>query len=232
MFQPDHNASPLNPLPWAVSFLALLVTGIELLFGAGERGFIGGPEAVGWRLTAIRDWGVIDPVFDWMVQTGQFPPSELARLLTYPLIHAGFTHALFVVVFILALGKMVGEIFSPAALLSVFFGSAVFGALAYVLLLDERTPLVGGYPGVYGLIGAFSYILWMNLSATGHNRYRAFTLIAVLLGIQLVFGLIFGGGNDWVADFAGFVMGFFMSFVVSPGGVQRMRDWVARARQR
>ena len=45
--------------------------------------------------------------------------------------HGSFTHALFVVVILLALGKMVGEVFRWWAVLVVFFGAAVVGALAY-----------------------------------------------------------------------------------------------------
>ena len=44
------------------------------------------------------------------------------------------------------------------------------------------------------------------------------------MGIQLLFGLLFGGGWDWVAELAGFFTGFFLSFVVSPGGWARVRQ--------
>ena len=49
------------------------------------------------------------------------------------------------------------------------------------------------------------------------------------LGVVLLFGLLFGGGYEWVADFAGFATGFALSFVVSPGGWRHM---VERIRQR
>ena len=39
-----------------------------------------------------------------------------------------------------------------------------------------------------------------------------------------MFGLLFGGGWDWVADLAGFATGFLLSFVVSPGGWARVRE--------
>ena len=55
-------------------------------------------------------------------------------------------------VFVLALGKMVGETFSQTAVVAVFFGAGIAGALAYGLLLDNPYPLLGGYPGAYGLI--------------------------------------------------------------------------------
>jgi len=53
-------------------------------------------------------------------------------------------------------------------------------------------------------------------------------LIGFLMGIQLVFGLLFGGNRDWVADLAGFVAGFGLSFVVSPGGWGRVVDRLRR----
>ena len=47
--------------------------------------------------------------YQW--ETGGHPLEGLPRLVTYPLVHGSFTHALFAVVMLLALGKMVGEIF-------------------------------------------------------------------------------------------------------------------------
>jgi membrane associated rhomboid family serine protease len=222
----DPDASPFNALPPVVVALSLLILGIELLFQAGERHLLGGPAAVGWRLAALQDWGVDGRIFDWMLENRRLLPGELLRLVAYPLIHYSFSHALFVIVFVLALGKAVGEIFHP---LAVFFGSAAAGALVWALVLDDPYTLAGGYPGVYGLIGAFSFMLWVNLGALGANRMRAFTLIGFLLGIQLLFRLLFGGSNDWLADLAGFGAGFLLSFVLAPGGWARV---VARLRQR
>jgi membrane associated rhomboid family serine protease len=225
----DPDASPINPLPPVVVALALVIFGVELIFAAGARGFIGGPDAVGWRLGAIRDFAFYIPIFDLMVDRGDWPMSEVRRFVTYPFIHYGFTHMLLVLVFLLALGKMVGEIFSAWAVVVIFFGSAIIGALVFAAFADVRTPLVGGYPAVYGLIGAYTFILWVRLGREGAPQVRAFTLIAALLFIQLVFGLLFGGGPDWIAEIGGFGAGFLLSFVVSPGGWARV---VARLRQR
>lgn len=217
----DPNAPPFNPLPPVVWLLALPVVAIEALLSAGARGLVGGPSAVGWRIEAIQSYGFADQVWEWMLETRTFPVEHLLRFLAYPFVHISVTHALFVVVFVLALGKFVGEVFRLWAVLAVYFASAVVGALAYGLLLDDPMPLIGGYPAVYGLIGAFTFILWADLGARGANRARAFRLIGFLLAIQLVFGLLFGGGRDWVADLAGFGAGFALSFLVSPGGWAR-----------
>jgi rhomboid protease GluP len=93
--------------------------------------------------------------------------------------------------------------FSPLAFIAIFWVSAVFGALAYVLLLDSPFPLIGGYPGVYGLIGAFTFLMWVDAGLRGESQLRAFGLIGALLAIQIVFGVIQGDFGNVVADLAG-----------------------------
>ena len=220
----NHNVSPFNALPPVVVALAAVIAGLEGLFQLATAGFLGGQGGVGWRLAAFQDYAVLDEVADWMIANGVFPPEQLLRFLTYPLIHGGFVHAAFVVVFILAIGKMVAEVFSPLAFVAIFWASAIFGALGYVLILDSPYPLVGGYPGVYGLIGAFTFLMWVDASRRGDNRMRAFGLIGALLGIQLIFGVIQGDFGSVTADLPGFAAGFLLSFVVSPGGWQRLRE--------
>ena len=217
----DPDRSPLNPLPFVVWMLAGPVAAIELLLSLADRGIIGGGLGFTWRVEAIQRFGFSGQIFDWMVANHFYPVEQMIRFVTYPFFHASFTHMMFVFVFILALGKMVGEVFSAAAVLTVFFASAIMGALVFGLMLDDPAWLVGGYPPVYGLIGAFTFLLWVRATGQGSGRLRAFGLIGTLLGIQLVFGALFGGSNEWVADLSGFATGFGLSFVVCPGGWRR-----------
>ncbi|MFN6977984.1 MAG: rhomboid family intramembrane serine protease [Gemmobacter sp.] len=217
----DHAQPPLNPLPPVVWLLALPVVAMEVVLGLGGSGLVGGPEAIGWRLQAVERFAFSPGILAWMWETGRWPAMQAARIVTYPFVHVGLTHAIFVLVFILALGKMVGEVFRAWGVLLVFFGAAVAGALVYTAV-GITVPLIGGYPAVYGLIGAFTFLMWVRLAAAGANRMRAFTLIGLLLAIQLVFGVLFGGGSEWIADIAGFGAGFLLSFVAVPGGVGRV----------
>jgi len=224
---PDHHdpdASPFNPLPPVVVALSLVIFAVELIFEAGTRGFVGGPEAVGWRLDAIQSYGFFAPVLDIMVSRGEWPLEQVARFVTYPFVHWSFMHMVMVLVFLLALGNLVGRLFSPWAVLAIFFGSSICGALLYAVVTGSPEPLVGGYPAAYGMIGAYTFILWVNLGRQGAPQSGAFTLIALLMGIQLLFGLLFGSRPDWVADVGGFATGFLLSFVVSPGGWTRVLD--------
>lgn len=221
----DHNAPPLNPLPPVVWVLALPVIAMELVLSLAERGLVGGAQGVGWRLQAVERFGLFPELVKYQWEMGGQPVEELHRVVSYALVHGSFTHAVFAVVMLLALGKWVAEVFRWWAVLVVVLGSAAVGALAYGLLIpDLRSPLIGAYPAVYGLIGAFTFMLFTNLSRVGANKFRAFSLIGALLFFQLVFGVLFGAGWDWVADVAGFAAGFLLSFVVSPGGFRRVMD--------
>lgn len=225
----DHDAAPFNPVPPVVVFLALAIFGVELIFQMGARGYVGGQDAIGWRNEAIREYGFFGLVFDWMVQTGRWPFTELLRFVTYPFVHIGFTHMIMAAVFLLALGKLVGEVFGNFAVILVFFTSSVAGALAYTLFLDDQMPLLGAFPGVYGYIGSYTLLMFISAGQTGDSRLGAFRLIGVLLGIQLVFGLLFGSSNDWVAEVAGFVTGFALTALLVPGMVAQL---IRRLRQR
>lgn len=232
MHDPDLNASPFNAIPPVIVGLVVAIAAIELGFQLGASGLIGGPQAVGWRLAAIESYGFFDPLFDYMRLEWVWPLQHVARFVTYAFVHAEAVHAIFAAVLLLAMGKFVAERFASWAVLVVVFGSAIVGALAYGLILDTNVPLIGFYPGVYGLIGAYTFTLLLFYEATGQNRLQAFQLIAFLLGLQLLFGALFGGGLDWVADFAGFVTGFALSFAVAPGGSWRISRLLDRTRDR
>ena len=219
--------APINPLPWIVWALALPMIAMEAVLTFGGSSFSGDPSGIAWRLRAVENLALFPHFWHESWAANSWIAPEPWRLLTYPLVHGATSSTLFAVVILLALGKMVGEIFRWWAVAVIFFGAAILGGLAYTLLLPgPPVPLIGGFPGDYGLIGAFTWLLWMRLAGSGDNRYRAFTMIGFLMGAQLVFGLLFGGGFVWIADLAGFVAGFALSFVVSPGGPQRLQRWL------
>lgn len=224
----QSNNSPFNTIPPVVAALSLFILGIELVFYLGAAGILGGPQAVGWRLAAFQQYAFSSEIFLWMLETGRFLPEHMVRLISYLFLHGSFTGALFAAAMVLALGKMVGEVFSGLATLLVFVLSGLVGAIAFALILQSPIPLIGAFPGVYGLIGAYSFLMWVQLRLLGEDQKRAFYLIGGLMGIQLVFGLLFGGTGDWVADLAGFGTGFALSFVFVPGGWARIREMLQR----
>ncbi|NDW01561.1 rhomboid family intramembrane serine protease [Salipiger sp. PrR002] len=224
----QHNVSPFNSLPPVIVGLAVVIVGVEAAFSLGARGLVGGPGAVGWRLDALQRFAFSGEIWHWMLSTGQFPAQHVIRFFSYPFVHASFSHALFAAVMLLALGKMVGEALGSWRTLAILAASSLGGALAYGFV-STPVPLIGAFPPVYGLIGGFTYLLWLRLGQLGAQQARAFSLIGILLGIQLLFGLLFGGSLDWVADLGGFASGFLLTVLLVPGGWARLRQ---RLRQR
>lgn len=217
----SDDPSPFNSMPAPVWALFLMIAGVEGLFSLGEAGLIGGPGAVGWRLTAINDYGFSGAAFNFMVENGRLLPDQMLRFVTYPFVHGSFTSMLFAGVLLLAMGKMTGEVMGGWAVVLLFVLCGIFGALAFGLFTNQAW-MIGAYPSVYGLIGAYTFLMWQKLAATGGQQRQAFTLIGFLMGVQLVFGIFFEVGYTWVAELAGFATGFVLSAIVMPGGVARM----------
>ncbi|MFC6636495.1 rhomboid family intramembrane serine protease [Sulfitobacter sp. JBTF-M27] len=227
MQDPDFQP-PVNPLPPIVTLTFLAIAGVEAGLSLGEAGILGGPGAVGWRLGLIRDYGFSGQIFDWMLANGRWPLQEVLRFFTYPFIHLGFTHALFAMVLLLALGKLVAEAMGSVVFATIFVLAGAGGAGIYALLLNESMWLAGAYPSVYGLIGGYSFVMWRHLAGSGAQQYRAFSLIAFLMGIQLIWGIFFEVGLQWVAELAGFFIGFGLCFLVAPGEWARIREGIRR----
>jgi len=226
-----YDESPLNPVPAVFWSLVLPMIACEVVFGLGQIGLAGGgaPGAgLAMRQVAVERTAYIPELVLQLWQMRLFILDQSWRILTYPFVHMSLMHAVFVIVFCLALGNLIASQFRAWAVVALFFGSAIGGALVYTLaagLLPQFRfqPLIGGYPAVYGLVGAFTFLLWTRLGQENANRMRAFTLIGTLLAFQLVFAILFQSGNTtWLAEIAGFCSGFLLSFVLIPGGMARV----------
>ena len=229
--RPGYDQSPLNPLPAVVWALVLPMIASEAVFGLAQLGFLGGGgqgAALAMRQIAIERTAFSPDLLLRMWQFGGVEAAQPWRLLSFPFLHWSFMHALFVMAFTLALGNLVASQFRAWAVIALFFGSAIGGAMVYTfakwMLPGVRfEPLVGGYPAVYGLVGAFTFLLWIRLGQENANQMRAFTLIGMLLVFQLAFAILFqSNSKSWIAEVAGFGTGFLLSFVVVPGGVARV----------
>lgn len=232
--RPGYDESPLNPLPAAVWLLVFPIVASEAAFALNSMGFMGGGNMRG---RAIEMTAYVPDFLLRFIMTGQFVWEQLIRIFTYPFIHYSFIHAAMVSVFALALGNMVAQAFRPTALLAVFFGAAIGAALIYTGLFwvigGRAQPLVGGYPAVYGLVGAFTWLLQQRLKNEGSNPSRAFLLIGALIVFQGVFWVLnytrYGVVDLTVfAELSGFVIGYLLSFPLAPGGWKRMRRELRR----
>lgn len=217
MQDPNHNVSPVNDLPPLVGLLAAALALIEIAFQAGAAGLVGGPEAVGWRALAAQELGVFPQLVAYLAQTGAWDAPALARFVGYGAVHTEALHAVFAVVMLLALGKFVGERTDQGRLAVIILGSLIGGGVTYGWL--GSGVLIGFFPAVYGLIGAFTALMLASARAMGAQQLSAFRLIGVLMAFRLAIGLLFGIQDTWIADIAGFVTGFGLMLLLAPGGL-------------
>lgn len=179
--------------------------------------------AIGWRSAAIQEFAFAPSVLDWIIARGDFGFDVTKRFVTYAFVHDSFTSALFGSALLLALGKFVGDAIGNLPVLLLFVVTSIGGAVVFGALATANYPLTGLYPPVFGLIGAYTYVIWVRMGQMGENQLNAFRLIGVLLGLQLVFGLLFGATQSWIAEIAGFAIGFAISPILVPGGLADLR---------
>ena len=224
-----HKESPFNAIPMPVLGLVVVIVAVELVLTGAANGFAGGAQGIGWRAIATQDYAFAPAVLTEIFERGRGTFDMWKRFLTYTFIHQSLTHAVWTTVLVLAMGKYVGEILRPLSFLTLFFAASVGGAGIYGAMSPTNTPLLGAYPGVYGLIGAYTYLMWLTLGRLGENQLKAFQLIAVLMGLLVIYSMLFGSTPTWIAEVSGFIVGLFISPVLAPGG---WAAFLARIRSR
>ena len=231
MFDPNADAAPVNPLPQVVILLAVLLAVPEIVFQLGEAGIIGGPVGATWRQVIANKYGFSNQAMYLMWETAQYPFSTLVRFVSYMFVDINLIATLFSVVFVLALGKFVGERMSSLSVLVIFFGSGIGGAILQALFNGPNQAMLGASAASFGMIGALSWILFSQQRAGGDNGLKAFRLIlqlAVFLGIM---AYVFGG-RGWVDCVAGFAVGFPLCAVLRPVEGRGLDFWFGMARRR
>ena len=219
----SHTSPPpvFNPMPPVVVALFAVIAVVELWFTLGPN-FVSGTDTVAWRMQAIERFGVNPQVVQWMIEKNLYPLDHIARFVSFSFIHSSMLNTAVSCALFLAMGKMVGSAFPSTALLVFFLGSALVGAMVFSLSAPDGGWLFGSFTGIYGLIGAYTFMMWLTFRVHKAPQGQAFHLIAFLMGIQLVFGMIFGGNSTWIADLFGFLTGFVLSFFFIPGGLSHV----------
>lgn len=216
----------VNTLPPAVILLFLPIVVIE--------GYVAGAEANLWgsfdaRVSLIRSFAFLPDGFRKVIDAGLWLPEVYWRALTYPFFHFSFMQSLFGAVFILAVGKFVGEVLGNLAVVIIFFASAILGALCFTYLVGSTFPLAGSFPAAYGLIGGLTFILFSRAEKMLAQQVMAFRLIGILMVLNIGFGLFEGGPPVWVAELIGAMVGFIVAALLRPQGVRNFLEKLRRS---
>ena len=215
-------------MPPVVIALFAVIGVVELWFTLGPN-FVSGTGTVAWRMQAIERFGVNPQVVQWMIENKHYPLDHLARFVSFSFIHSSMLNTAVSCALFLAMGKMVGTAFPAIAILVFFIGSAFVGAMVFSFAAPDGGWLFGSFTGTYGLIGAYTFMMWFTLRVHKAPQGRAFHLIAFLMGIQLLFGMILGENSTWIADLFGFLTGFILSFFFIPGGLSHVLEMLRKS---
>ncbi|MDT2018827.1 MAG: rhomboid family intramembrane serine protease, partial [Planktomarina sp.] len=153
----DPTKPVINHLPAPVIVLVLILTLGEFYITGAEARFWGSSES---RIALIRQVAFLPEIFQRSLLAGIWVPELFLRLITYPFVHGSLLQAVFAGVLTLALGKFLAEVLGSFAVILIFFGSSMFAALGYSFFTNDSFPLFGSFPAAYGLIGAFTFVLF------------------------------------------------------------------------
>ena len=214
---PDTPTPVVNPLPPAVIILFLIIVGGEIYVAGAEATLWGNFDA---RINLIRQFSFMPDGFGQALSSNLLVPELFWRMITYPFLHGSLMQGIFSSVFILAMGKFVGEVLGNIAVIAIFFASAIFAALGFALFTSSSFPLFGGFPAAYGLIGAFTFVLFSRTEGLLSQQLAAFRLLGALMVINIGFSLLQNGPPLWVAELSGAVTGFVSAAIIHPGGIR------------
>ena len=111
----------------------------------------------------LQNFCVPPDLSNWMFVTSNFSIDYVSRFIVYPFVNLSSLSVVFAAVLLLALGKMVGEVFSALSVILIWFLSTTLAAFFYSISATNGQILVGSYPGVYGFVGAYTFFSWITL---------------------------------------------------------------------
>ncbi|MEX5269887.1 rhomboid family intramembrane serine protease [Kocuria sabuli] len=140
--------------------------------------------------------------------------SEPWRMLTSGFLHSmsGPFHLLLNMYMLYVFGRMLEPSLGRARFLLLFLLSVLGGSLGVLLLSHPMSLVVGASGGIFGLFGAL-FVLQRHLG-------QSITPVAVLIGINVVFGFVFPG-IAWQAHLGGLLTGALVAFAYTAAARRR-----------
>ncbi|MBD3793059.1 MAG: rhomboid family intramembrane serine protease [Campylobacterales bacterium] len=147
--------------------------------------------------------------------------DEIYRLFTSMFMHANTMHLVMNMLALYLLGQSVEPLFPKLHYLLLYFISGLFGGLVSIYFhLD--TPGLGASGAVFGLFGVLIGFAILHRDYMGAEFKAFIKQIAIILGINLAFGLAVPN-VDLSAHIAGLIVGFIGGLVV---GKNREYIWI------
>ncbi len=140
--------------------------------------------------------------------------GEVWRLLTAMFLHIGLQHIAFNAWALFSLGRDVEAFFGSIRFVILYFVAGLAGNVVYYLWGPDILS-AGASGAVFGMVGSQAAFFLLNRELFGSFGRERLVNLAVLIGINLVFGFTVPGINN-LAHLGGLVSGFLLGLALSP----------------
>jgi rhomboid protease GluP len=136
------------------------------------------------------------------------------RLLSAMFLHGGLMHLAFNGWALFSVGRDMESLLGSVWFSAIYLLTGLAGNVAYYLL-GPNVPSLGASGAVFGLIGAETAFFLRNRSFFGKFGGQRLANLAIMIGINLVFGFTVPGINN-IAHLGGLLTGFALGYVMAP----------------
>lgn len=213
MTNETQDREPVFNVPPATMYMVAAIIGVHLLLT------ITTPETLNWVYSNFSFRPAIVSVLLEQPSLSGFLHIFIT-LNSHMFLHNDWSHMVLNAGMLLAFGTMTERRFGAIRFLILYFLSGWSGAIVEYLIAEPNVniTLYGASGAVFGAMGATMIVLLPRYRLRG-----VVTLIAVLLGINLVIGATPlgtilvgpGAGIAWVAHVAGFAVGLVIAVIYS-----------------
>lgn len=165
----------------------------EIGGGANDRG-------------ALLDFGAM---FGPLIADGQY-----WRLFTAIFLHIGILHMALNSLALFIFGRLVEAIYGHTRFAALYVVAGLGGS-ATSYLFNSIALAAGASGAIFGVLGALTAFFYVQRNVMGEMAKRNLMSLLVLAGINLVFGMLFPGVDNW-AHLGGFVFGAALGLRLAP----------------
>jgi membrane associated rhomboid family serine protease len=154
-------------------------------------------------------------------------PSSWWTIVTYMFVHAWLAHLAFNLFTLWMFGPRLEHAWGTRTFVQFYLWCGIGGAIAH-LLFAQHSSVIGASGAISGVLVAYA-IHWPDdeVYLFGVIPMKSRWLIAVMIGMNIIFALSPGSRIDWTAHVGGMGFGWLFLKLYSLGGLDRVRGWVS-----
>jgi membrane associated rhomboid family serine protease len=154
-------------------------------------------------------------------------PGSWWTIVTYMFVHAWLAHLALNMFTLWMFAPRLERVWGTRAFVQFYLWCGIGGGFAH-LLFSQHSGVIGASGAISGVLVAYA-LQWPDdeLYLFGVIPMKSRWLIAVMIGMNVIFALSPNSGIDWTAHLGGMGFGWLFLKLYSLGGLDRVRGWVS-----